>query len=442
MTARLIDCLATTEPLAEVFSDESVLQRMLDFEIALAHAAAAAGAIPDGAARTIAAVAHDGEFDVAAIASDARLNATPSMALVKALRQQVHDRDPSSAQYVHWGATSQDVSDTALLLLLRRAQPLLARDHDRLVAALRVLSDGHAATAMLGRTLLQPAAPITFGLKAAGWHAAANRGWRRVEERLQDALRIQLGGATGTRAALGPHADQIARRLAEALGLLASPPWHTHRDRLGALVCACGVYVATLGKIARDVALLMQFEVGEASERGGGSSTMPQKQNPAGSAIVIAAATRMPGLVASFLAGMLQEHERSVGGGQAEWATVATVIQTTGAAVDALAGAIEGLSVDSTRMLANLTATRGTVFAERAVSLLAGHVGHETAHALVITAVRRSRESGMTLAAALQSMPEVSNVLTADVMAGIEDPQHYLGDAERLRRELLADGKS
>ena len=189
---------------------------------------------------------------------------------------------------------------------------------------------------MLGRTLLQPAPPITFGLKVAGWVAALVRGWRRVDSSVDAAAVLQFGGASGTLAALGDRGPAVSRALADDLGLRnPEAPWHTDRDRLAALVSACGVYTATLGKIARDISLLMQDEVGEVAERGGGSSTMPHKRNPAGCAVVLAASTRLPGLVAAFLTGMVQEHERGVGGWHAEWPTLAATVQTTGSALAA-----------------------------------------------------------------------------------------------------------
>lgn len=439
MSSRLIDCLATTDALADLFSDRSVLQAMLDFEVALARAAARAGAIPNHAADAIASAAHVDRLDALALVRDARQSGTPSIPLVRALTEQVRAIDPDSARYVHWGATSQDVTDSALALLLKRAQPFVAHDHMRLDRALRQLSDAHAGTVMLGRTLLQPATPITFGLKTAGWCAAVTRSRRRLSLAWTETLALQFGGATGTRAAAGEHARAIAGALAAQLGLANAPPWHTDRDRFGGFVAACGLYTAALGKVARDIALLMQAEIGEVAETGGGSSTMPHKRNPSGCVVAIAAATRMPGLVAAFLTGMLQEHERSVGGGQAEWPTVAAVVQSTGAASASLATVVESLSVDAARMRRNLEATNGVIFAERAVLLLAPAMGRDRAHSAVRTAVQRSRETGQRLATLLRALPDVVAAVSPADLEDIERPEHYLGDAEALRRELLAE---
>ena len=437
MTSRLIDSLATTDALADSFSDEAVLRAMLDFEVALAGAAADAGAIPSPAADAIARAARTDRFDAAAIAREARQSGTVAMPFVRALIDAVRRDDAGSVDHVHFAATSQDVTDSALVLLLLRAKPAVAGDHERLVSALRVLSESHAATVMLGRTLMQPAVPITFGLRAAGWHAAAGRSWRRLSRRWDEAMVVQFGGAAGTRAAAGEHGEAIERGLATRLGLRPAAPWHTERDGLGALIAAAGLYCGVLGKIARDLALLMQHEVGEVSAAGGGSSTMPHKRNPAGCAIAIAAATRMPGLVAAFLTGMVQEHERSLGAGQAEWPTIAAAVQTTGAAVAALADVAGTLTVDAERMRANLDATKGVVFAERAAALLRAKLGRDEAQRLVTSALQRTRESGEPFGDVLRNMPDVAAALGPDALAGVDRVDACLGDAERLRRRLL-----
>jgi 3-carboxy-cis,cis-muconate cycloisomerase len=435
--SRLIDCLATTDVLAPLFSDASVLQAMLDFEVALARAAARAGAIPEQAADAIARAARADGLDAAVIAREARQSSTPAIPFVKALREQVRAADAGSARFVHWGATSQDVTDTALILLLKQARIVMAQDHARLESALRQLSDAHAHTVMLGRTLLQPATPITFGLKAAGWYAAVTRAWSRLSEAWDRAMVVQFGGAAGTRAAAGEHAAAMAKTVAAELGLASAAPWHTDRDRLGALMTSLGLYTAALGKMARDVALLMQAEVGELSEPGGGSSTMPHKQNPSGCTVTLAAVTRMPGLVATFLAGMLQEHERSVGGSQAEWSTVAEAVQTSGCALASMAAVVASLTVDPARMRANIGATNGVIFAERAAMLLTPTLGRETAQKIVATAIAGSRATARPFGDVLREMPAVSGALSASDLLEIDEPERHLGAAETLRRELL-----
>jgi 3-carboxy-cis,cis-muconate cycloisomerase len=248
---------------------------------------------------------------------------------------------------------------------------------------------------------------------------------------------IQLGGAAGTLAAFGDSGPQVAESAARELGLKSAPPWHTDRDRLGALAAACALYVAALGKAARDIALLMQAEVAEAAEPGGGSSAMPQKRNPSGCALVLAAASRMPGLVASYLTAMMHEHERGVGGIQAEWPTLSAIVQSTGAAAAALAVVVPGLEVDPVRMRANLDATGGTIFAERAVLLLTPALGRDRAEQVVAEALAVSRGSDVTFTAALKTAVNREGALPPDVLDDIDDPSRYLGSAERIRTQLL-----
>jgi 3-carboxy-cis,cis-muconate cycloisomerase len=443
MSVRLFESLATTESLAGAFSDAAIVGAMLRFEVALARAEARTGLIPVAAAEAIAAAA-DGEagaFDadaIAAMALGARASGTIASTFVDLLRARVQAIEPAAATFVHWGATSQDVSDTALMLCLAHAFPLLAADHDRLTRALRRLSDLHADTVMLARTLLQPAPPITFGLKVAGWYASAARSGAAMRAAFTSACVLQFGGASGTLAMLGPHGLAVGEALARDLDLpLPDAPWHAHRDRLAAFVASCGIYTGTLGKIARDVSLLMQDEVAEASEPGGTSSTMPHKRNPAGCAIALAAATRVPGLVSAFLSGMAQEHERGVGGWHAEATTVASVVQSTGSALAAMADVIEALRVDAARMRANIDATRGLIFAERATLLLAPTLGRDTAARLIADAMAVARRAGDSFTGILAANPEVAAALAPADRENLGTPEAYLGVAEELRRRLI-----
>jgi 3-carboxy-cis,cis-muconate cycloisomerase len=330
-----------------VFSDEAVLAAMLRFEAALARAQARLGMIPQSGADAVAAVTR---VDPACLADEARRSAT----LVIPFLQRI---PPEAREFAHRGATSQDVLDTALVLLLRHARQILTADHIRLVRELRALSERHAATVMLARTLLQPAMPTTFGYKVASWHGGVQRSWRRLSAAFHEAVQLQFGGAAGTLAAYGDRGPELAREVAKELQLPAPPPpWHSQRDRLAALVAQCGVYTGSLAKIARDITLLMQPEIHEISEPGGESSTMPHKRNPAGSVVTLAAASRLPGLVASFLSAMPQELERGAGGWQSEWPTVADTIQAAGSALASIADTIGGLTVHTIRMRANLEA--------------------------------------------------------------------------------------
>lgn len=444
MPPRLINSLATTAPLSEVFSDSSVLQAMLAFEAALARSEAKVGVIPKAAAAAISAVAENSEFDSTELARTALRAGTLAIPLVKLLTERVNAKDPDAARYVHWGATSQDVADTALILLLKRAHSIISGDLLRLEDALARLSEQHKNTTMLGRTLLQAAPPITFGLKVAGWLGAIRRSRIRLEHALREASVLQFGGASGTLAALGDKGIAVGRALAGELGL-ANPdaPWHTHRDRLAAYVTNCGVLTGCLGKMARDISLLMQTEVAEATEPGGegrgGSSTMPNKRNPIASALTIAAAHRVPGLVAAFLSSMVQEHERAVGGWQAEWPTVAAVVEATGLASASMAEAAGGLDISVEEMRENIAGTKGSVFAERAMIFLGPTLGRGPAHELVQKASQRSTAEKRRLSAVLGEMPEITRVLNEQTLRTIETPEEYLGVAEEFRKRLLSN---
>lgn len=419
-----MESLAATEALSRVFSDANVLRAMLDFEVALARVEARLGVIPARAADAIAAAAQPDEFDAAELTRQSLRAGTPAIPLVNALKERVRAKDPDAAGFVHWGATSQDVVDTALVLLLSQCRAVLAADNERIQRALRRLSDEHASTVMLGRTLLQPAPPITFGLKAAGWFAALRRGWWRVDSRFTEALYLQFGGASGTLAALGTRGVEVSQALAKELGLKCpDAPWHAHPDRIGALLAALSLYTASLGKMALDIALLMQHEVGEAAEPGGagrgGSSAMPHKHNPTACMLAAAAAKRTPGLFANFLNGMLQEHERALGGWQSEWTTVQGIMQAAGIAAESMAEVVEGLKVEPERMRRNIQATHGAVFAEKAMMILAEDMGRDAARRFVEETLQKSG-----------SPPDLPDLQT---------PEAYLGSAEAFRVRLLEE---
>ena len=446
MAVRLIECLSTTGPLADLFSDESILQSLLQFEVALARVEAKLGVIPRSAAQAIAAAARTAMLDPAAIASEASLSGTFAIPFLSAFQESIRAQDPDAVGFVHWGATSQDLCDTALVLLLQKVQTILDADLDRLEKALRRHAQQHRRTVMLGRTWLQAAPPITFGLKATGWLGAVHRSRQRLAAAFEEALILQFGGAVGTLAALGKDGLRVAKAVADELKL-ANPeaPWHTHRDRLAALMCACGVLTGSLGKIARDIVLLAQNEVAEVSEASiggrGGSSTMPHKHNPVSSVLTLAAAQRVPGLVSSFLSSMVQEHERAAGGWQAEWEIVASIIQNTGLALASMSDATEGLIVDADRMKSNIAATQGLVFAERASILLGKEIGRDFAHELLQEASAEAAIAKHNLSEVLAEMPEIVVHLRAADLRNLENPEHYLGVAEEFCRRLLASAQ-
>jgi 3-carboxy-cis,cis-muconate cycloisomerase len=427
--------------LARSFSPEARLQAMLDVEAALAEAEASLGVIPATAATAIRTAARVSLYDSAAIAAEARHAGNLAIPLVRHLIERVAEDDAEAARYVHWGATSQDIIDTALVLQLRASVPSIVRDLQRAAQAAAGHARRHVDTLMPGRTWLQQATPTTFGLKAAGWLDALVRVQHTLESALTHALALQFGGASGTLAALGSRGLAVAEALGARLKLSVPVlPWHAHRDRLAGLACALGVATGTLGKIARDLALLAQTEVAEAHERpedAGGSSTMPHKRNPVRPAVALAAAVRAPGLVATILSAMPQEHERGLGGWQAEWDTIPELVGAAADAARAVAEALEGLVVDPARMRANLDITRGLVLAEAVVMRLAPRIGRKEAHERVEAACRRVLADGRSLADVLAEDPAVTAVLDRAAIDAALSPEHYLGCARTFVENAL-----
>lgn len=440
---RLLDPLFTTDAMREVFADQARLQVMLDFAAALARAEARIGVVPASAAAAIEAHCRAELFDAEALARDAAAVGNLAIPLLKKLTGRVAASDSQAAGYVHWGATSQDMIDTALVLQLRRATGLIAEDLARLADALAATAAAHKRTPLVGRTWLQQATPVTFGLKAAGWLSAIEREGVRWRELVPRTFVIQFGGAAGTLAALGDDALRVADALADDLGLrLPETPWHTQRDRVAEVATALGLTVGTLGKIARDVSLLMQTEIGEAAEPDapgrGGSSTMPHKRNPVGSATVLAAATRVPALVSTMLSAMVQEHERGLGGWQAEWETLPEIFRLAAGALAQTVRVIEGLHIDPARMRANLDVTHGLIMAEAVTMALARHIGRAPAHLLLEAACREAVAGGRHLRDVLSGNAEVTKYLSAGDLDRLLDPVNYLGAAEKLVERVLA----
>ncbi len=424
------------------FSARARVQAMLDVEAALAEAEAATETIPRQAATAIRDAATVDGFDISAIEAEAERAGNLAIPLVRHLTARVASSAPNLARYVHWGATSQDIIDTGLILQLRAAVPEVVKDLARAADAAARHAERHAKTTMAGRTWLQQATPITFGLKAAGWCDALDRGAARVEARLNEASVLQFGGASGTLAAFGDRGQAIADHLGKTLQLtVPAMPWHTHRDRIAGLCCALGIAAGTAGKIGRDLALLAQTEVAEAHEpaaHAGGSSTMPQKRNPVRAAVVVAAAMRTPGLVATILSAMLQEHERGLGGWQAEWEVVPDLVATTSKAARTLADALDALVIDPNRMRTNVDLTGGLTMAEAVSMRLAQTIGKQEAHATIERAAARAVEENRPFAEVLAADPAVNQVLSrADIDAALS-ADAYLGSAETFVASVLA----
>jgi 3-carboxy-cis,cis-muconate cycloisomerase len=439
----LLDPLFASEAMTAIFSDRGRLQGMLDFEVGLARAEAEVGLIPAAAVAPIAAAAKVGRLDLAALARQAAAAGIPTIPLVKQLTALVAAEDAAAARYVHWGATSQDVMDTGLVLQIGKAMTVLKPELQRLSAALARLAERQSRTPMIGRTWLQHAVPVTFGLKAAGWLDALERCRLGLEEAGEAARVLQFGGAAGTLATLGARGLEVAEALARILDLrLPALPWHASPDRLVALAAALGLLVGVLGKMARDLSLMMQVEVAEAFEPAapgrGGSSTMPHKRNPAASAVALAAAIRVPGLVATLLAAMPQEHERGLGGWQAEWETLPKTFLLASGSLRAMTEAMDGIRLDPPRMRANIDATGGLVMAEAVMMALAGKIGRLQAHDLVEAACHRAVAEGAHLKDVLAKDPAVAAELDAVQLARLFAPEAYLGVAESFVQRVLA----
>ncbi len=388
MSALVFERFLSTPEMIDAFSEVAIVQGMLDFEAALARAQAASGVIPASAGEAIASACRVEGFDLNAIVAASSVAGTLAIPLVKQLTVAVAQVDAEAAGYVHWGSTSQDVIDTAMVLATRRALALIDVRLCDLINALFGLAHRHGDAPLLGRTLMQPAQVVSFGFKLVSWVAPLVRCRERLARAAQSALKLQLGGAVGTLSVMGESGAAVADHMAAALQLVRPlGAWHTQRDEWVALGCEVGVLCGALGKIAKDISLLAQGEIGEVAEPSGGgrggSSAMPHKRNPVASMIALAAATRAPHRVAALLAAMPQEHERGLGNWQAELAEWPGLFMSAHGAVHALADAVAGLAVDPQRMRANIDALQGLVFAEGAAMLLARHIGKSHAHALL-----------------------------------------------------------
>jgi 3-carboxy-cis,cis-muconate cycloisomerase len=426
-----------------VCDDVACLQRMLDFEAALARAEAATAVIPANAAGPIAQACKASSFDIAALAEAATRSGNVAIPLVKVLTDKVAEADTDAAHYVHWGATSQDVIDTAAILGLRSAIDALLPDLDRAITGFTTLARRHRDTPVVARTWLQHALPMPLGLKLAEYAAALHRSRKRLQRLRREGLALQFGGAAGTLAALGDKGWLVAERLAQELSLmLPDAPWHSHRDRIAEAASVLAIVAGSCGKIARDVQLMMQTDVAEAFEPSGegrgGSSTMPHKRNPVAAATALAAATMAPGLAATIFAAQVGDHERSAGPWQAEWPTLPTLLLVTSGALAAIVDIAEGLEIDAARMRANLDATGGLIMAEAVTMALAEKIGKREAHHLVEAASKKAVAGKKHLRDVLTEDSKVAAYLTADKLIKLFEPMAYQGVSQALIDRLLA----
>ncbi|NWB83597.1 3-carboxy-cis,cis-muconate cycloisomerase [Pseudomonas gingeri] len=443
-TNQLFDAYFTQPAMRAIFSDQGRLQGMLDFEAALARAQASTGLIPQEVVGDIEAACSAQLFDVDALAVAIGNAGNSAIPLVKALGRKIAVANPTAERYVHMGATSQDVMDSGLVLQLRSAIALLEGDLGRLADALAEQAARHANTPLAGRTWLQQATPVTLGMKIAGWLGAITRHRQRLAEVKPRLLCLQFGGASGSLAALGDQAFTVAEALADELSLhLPDQPWHTQRDRLVEFASLLGLIAGSLGKVGRDLSLLMQTEAGEVFEPAapgkGGSSTMPHKRNPVAAAVMIGAATRGPGLVATMFSAMPQEHERSLGLWHAEWETLPELCCLVSGSLQQALQVVPGLEVDAGRMLQNLELTKGLVLAEAVSIALSQRIGRDAAHHLIEQCCRRAVEQGEHLRQVLGAEPQVTAQLSAEALDRLLDPAHYLGQSQRWVQRALAE---
>ncbi|RXH17389.1 3-carboxy-cis,cis-muconate cycloisomerase [Bradyrhizobium guangzhouense] len=438
----LLAPMLSSAAMRAVCDDRTTLQNMLDFEAALARAEAATGVIPASAVGPIETACKADSFDMAALAEAATRSGNLAIPLVKMLTVNVGNIDVEAARYVHWGATSQDVIDTATMLTLRAAIDALDADLSRAITGFAALARAHRSTAMVARTWLQHALPMPFGLKAAEYASSLARARCRLRRLRREGLALQFGGAAGTLAALGDKGLAVSERLAQELNLpLPDAPWHTHRDRIAEAASSLAILAGSCGKIARDVSLMMQTDVGEAFEPAGegrgGSSTMPHKRNPVAAASALGCATMAPQLTATILAAQVQDHERSAGPWHAEWPTLPQLMLVTSGALAAIVDIAEGLDVDAARMRSNLDTTHGLIMAEAVTFALADKIGKSDAHHLIEAASKRAVAEKKHLREVLSADSQVTAHLTPEKIAALFEPMAYQGASQALIDRLL-----
>jgi 3-carboxy-cis,cis-muconate cycloisomerase len=433
-----------TEPMRALFSDRARLQFMLDVEAALARVQARLGIIPGAAADAISAAASVDRLDLKAIGASTRVVGYPVVALVKALGRAA---GAEAARYVHWGATTQDILDTALVLQIKHGLAEIEAATRRIGLALAQRAQTHRDDVMAGRTHLQHALPITFGYKCAVWLAPLIDHAARLAEARPRALRVQFGGAVGTLASLGGKGRRVAVELARELGLAApDAPWHAQRDALAEIACVLGLVCGSLAKFATDIILLMQTEIAEVFEPHsagrGGSSTMPQKRNPIASEYILATARGAHALVPVMLGAMAQDHERATGPWQSEQLALPQIFVLTSGALAQAEAIAAGMTVDVARMRANLDASGGLILAEAVMMALAERVGRSAAHDLVEHACTQAIVAHRPLLDVLAADARITAHLDRDRLAALLDPARYVGEAPDVVDRIVAQARA
>lgn len=430
--------------IAVIFDDAAFLRAMLEVEGGLARVEANLGIIPASAGEQISAICRTAVFDPQQIGQGTWRDGVPVISLVKALREAV---GAEAAPYVHWGATTQDIVDTANVLQIRSVIQIFELRLAALMGGLSELADRHRATVMAGRTHGQQALPVSFGLKVAGWLAPLLRHRNRLASQRVGLLQLQFGGAAGTLAALGENGLAVMQALAKELDL-NSPimPWHSQRDGFAEFAGWLSMLTAGLAKMAQDIILLAQNEVGEVMESDGGdrggSSAMPQKRNPIVSELIIAAARTNASLLSAMHNAMIQEHERATHGWQMEWLTLAQMIQLTGGALKNALFLAQNLKINEARMRHNIDRANNLVLAEAAVQALTAAIPRTEAHALVKQACGVAvAENRSLIDVVRQKFGEIipKNIIDWEALA---KPENYLGQAEHFIDRVLEQARS
>ncbi len=429
---RLYENLFYDKAVNVLFTDKATVAYMLQFEATLAKAQAIHGMIPGAAAKAIDAACVVENIDFEALIHGIGLGGNINIPLIKQLTAVVKKTNTVGAKYVHFGATSQDVIDTATVLQARDALILIQKNLEKLIAQLTYLIDNHRDTLMIGRSFMQQARPITFGFKVATWLDGMLRSKKRIEHLLQNNLPLQLGGAVGTLASMPEKGLLIRETMATLLGLSTpSVSWHTQRDNLAEIATTLGILTGSISKIAKDISLLMQTEIGEVFEPSGagkgGSSTMPHKRNPVGCTAILANATRVPPLVSTMLLCMTHDHERATCTWHAEWETLSDIIKLTAGALRQANEITNGLEVDKERMLENIEITEGLIFAENVSLALAEKIGKAEAHELVEVACKEVLKTHKHLKIIILGNKNAMSHLNIEQLDALFDPKNSVG---------------
>jgi len=431
--------LFATAPMRDVFSDRARVQRYLDIEAALARVQARLGIIPAEAADEICRHCHAEEIDMARLKVQTERIGYPVLPVVQQLVGLCRD---GLGEWCHWGATTQDITDTATVMQIRAGLALVEQDLDAIAGSLAGLARKHRDTPMAGRSNLQQAVPITFGYKMAVLLAGIDRHRARLKELRPRALVGEFGGAAGNLSSLGTRGLEVQQGLMVELGL-GQPEiaWHTMRDRIAEVGCFLGLVTGTLGKLATDVKLMMQTEVEEVyepfAEGRGSSSTMPQKRNPISSNYITACVAMVRQNVAALLDAMVEDHERATGPWEIEWVAVPEIFLLSAAALAQARFLVAGLEVDPARMRANLDLTRGLIVSEAVMMGLGPHLGRQRAHDLVYDICRAVIATGRPFLDLLAENPEIAAHMNRTALAKLVDPANYLGLAGEMVDRVL-----